>query len=254
MLCSNSTGNSTGDPHDVSGDTVDRNLTGQFASNSFAADFLAKLDLIATAAQAAARNCVRVLDVGTGTARIPIEICTRRGDIVVTAVDRATRALQTARRNVEQAGMTCAIQIEKADASSLPYANASFDAVISSSLLHHVSNRHGVLTEMTRVLRPGGLLFVRDTLRGSDVQKIAEVLSRSSCATHEARRAVFQRAFHAMPNVDEAREMALAAGLPAAWVRQSGPRHWIICGRLPDFSPSGRSLDTGCRPFAPTRS
>ena len=234
MLCRNL----NGDLRDASGETVARELIGEFATNSFADEFLAQLDLISSgtrgssSTRAAAGDYFHVLDVGTGTARIPIEICTRRGDILCTAVDRATRALQTARRNVQQAGLNCAIRIEKADANSLPFANASFDGVISSSLLHHVANRHGVLTEMVRVLRPGGLLFVRDTLRGSDAGQIAHILSRGSCDNHAAQRAVFDSAFHAMLNIDEARDLALTAGLPRECVRQSGPRHWMLEFRL----------------------
>lgn len=221
---------------DAFGETIDRSLAGNPASLAFADEFLAHLDRNSSGTGVADGDPVCVLDVGTGFARIPIEICMRRGGIGFTAVDRATRALQTARRNVEQAGMSRVIRIEQAEAISLPYATASFDAVISSSLLHHVSNRLDALREMTRVLRPGGLLLVRDTLRASDAGQIAQILSRNNDSANDNSRQVFQNAFHAMLNIDEARELSLAAGLPARSVRQAGPRHWMLEFRLPRIS------------------
>jgi SAM-dependent methyltransferase len=178
-----------------------------------------------------AGNCIRVLDVGTGTARIPIDVCSRRRDIRLTAVDRATRALQTANRTIAKAGLSHAIQVVRADAHSLPFANASFEAVISNGLLHHVANQLGVLDEMTRVLRPGGLLFIRDALPGSDAGRIAQVLS-GSCKSPDTRREVFKNASNAMLTIDEARDLAAAAGFPRECVRQSDLRHWVLAGVL----------------------
>lgn len=205
-------------------------LPAAFTGNSFTDDFLAQLDLTDSAAPAAAGDCIRVLDVGTGTARIPIEICRRHGDIRITAVERAARAAQTARRNVERAGLTFGIRIEQADALSLPFADGSFGAVISNSLLHHVPDQAGVLREMTRVLSPGGLLFIRDTLQGADSRQIAEVLATSR-ETGARRQAVFETAFGAMLTIDGARDLAVCAGLPPESVYQSGTRHWMLAFR-----------------------
>jgi SAM-dependent methyltransferase len=238
MLSGNFTGNYSRAPHGVSRETVARDRPGDVASHSFAYEFIAQLELISAATPVPDGDCVGVLDVGTGTAQIPIEICSRRGEIRCTAVDRAARALQTARRNVEQAGLSRVIGIAQAEADSLPFADASFDAVISSGLLHHVSNQPAVLSEMARVLRPGGLLLIRDTLKGSDAGQIARILSRNSGGTCCTQRAV-QNDFHAMLNIDEVREMALAAGLPSASVRQAGRRHWTLAFRRQQISELG---------------
>lgn len=224
MICDKT----TVERRDASGETLDMNLRDDAASRSFAAEFLACLNRNDIGTGSTASDPIRVLDVGTGTARIPITICQRQGGIACTAVDRAARALETARRNVLQAGLSRAIHIVQAEAASLPCESASFDAVISGSLLHHVSNRLGVLQEMQRVLRPGGLLFIRDTIRGSDAGQIARILSRGSGSSPGTQQIGFTRTVHAMLSVDEARRLALAAGLPAKCVRQAGPRHWVL--------------------------
>src|SRR4051812_468438 len=107
-------------------------------------------------------NPIRVLDVGTGTALIPIELCSRELPIHVTAVDLAAHMLQLGQRNVIRAGLQSQIKLEQIDAKALPYANATFDWVISNSIVHHIPEPLSIMREMVRVLKPGGLLFVRD--------------------------------------------------------------------------------------------
>ncbi len=221
-----------GNMRDASREIFERKVTGDSASRSFADQFLARFDRMSSDCEVAAGNCVRILDVGTGWARIPIAICSRRGEFRFTAVDKSTRALENARRNVEQSGMTGKIRVVPADASALPFENASFDAVISGSLLHHVSNQYRVLNEMLRVLRTGGLLFVRDTLKGSDARQIAQILACNSGESRQARPAACRIARPGVLDIDEARALALAAGVPGECVRQSGPQHWLLEFRL----------------------
>jgi ubiquinone/menaquinone biosynthesis C-methylase UbiE len=173
---------------------------------------------------------LRILDVGTGTARIPVAICRQRGGIELTAVDRSGGILQRARQHVARAGLADAIRIDVADARQLPYAAWSFDAVISNGLVHHLSDRMAVLREMTRVLRPGGLLFVRDSLPGPDGETIAGILARNTRRT-PLPPACAGRSPGAL-TIDEARALVSFAGFPGKWVRQSGPRHWLLEGRV----------------------
>lgn len=205
---------------------------------SFADELLAMLN-----SAASPRSKIRVLDVGAGVARIPIEICTRQAGIEIVAVDLRPRILQRARTNIDRAGLGDSICVNQADACSLPYADASFDAVISNALLHHLPRRRDALLEMLRVVRPAGVLLVRDSLRQPDAAKIARILASCAGGTTGNQRNVFQDAFHAALNLDEVRDMACAAGLTPDWVRQAGSRHWMICGHLPDFICGGFPLN-----------
>ena len=47
-------------------------------------------------------------------------------------------------------------QVEQCDAAALPFADASFDAVIANHMLYHVDDPAAVVHEFDRVLRPGG--------------------------------------------------------------------------------------------------
>src|SRR5581483_7142239 len=103
-----------------------------------------------------------ILDVGTGTAQIPIELCRQSMTASVVAVDLAEHMLCLGRTNVHRAGFADRIRLEKVDAKHLPFAEGTFAAVISNSIVHHIPAPAGVLTEMTRVLASGGTIFVRD--------------------------------------------------------------------------------------------
>src|SRR5690606_27348274 len=119
-----------------------------------------------------------VLDVGTGTARIPIDICRRAENVRITAVDLSANMFQRGLRNVIEAGFKHAIRLAQVDAKGLPWPADGFDAVISNSIVHYIPQPLDALCEMVRVLRPGGLLFVRDLLRPPDAATIASILAK----------------------------------------------------------------------------
>ena len=103
-----------------------------------------------------------VLDLGAGTAQIPIELCRQYEDCRVMAVDLSIEMLELARYNVEVAGLIERIGLDLLDAKQLPFQDDSFHAVISNSIVHHIPNPLDVLKEAVRVTAVGGILFFRD--------------------------------------------------------------------------------------------
>src|SRR5947209_19703589 len=74
-----------------------------------------------------------VLDVGTGTAQIPLELCRRAAGVEVVGIDLAEHMLAVGRDNVRRAGLAGRVRLERCDAKHLPYEAGSFGAVISNS-------------------------------------------------------------------------------------------------------------------------
>ncbi len=72
-------------------------------------------------------------------------------------LDTSTAALSSARDNFRADGLTCSANC--GDALAMPYADASFDVVVSIGLLEHFEDITDPLREQMRVLRPGGLLL-----------------------------------------------------------------------------------------------
>jgi ubiquinone/menaquinone biosynthesis C-methylase UbiE len=167
-----------------------------------------------------------VLDVGTGTAQIPIELCRQHPTATVTGIDLAEHMLRVGRANVERAGLAQRIRLERHDAKKLPHAAGSFGAVISNSIIHHIPEPAGVLAEMVRVTAQGGALFVRDLLRPADEETLEHLVSRYAGDANAHQQQMFRASLHAALTLPEVRALVAALGFPADGVRQTTDRHW----------------------------
>ena len=93
----------------------------------------------------------RVLDVGTGTALIPIELCRRDPLVEVDAIDLAAHMLALAERNVARASFGRRIRVARVDAKATPWPDGAFDGVLSNSIVHHIPEPGRVLAEVWRL-------------------------------------------------------------------------------------------------------
>ena len=185
--------------------------------------------LTTSATEVIAFPYLNVLDVGTGTALIPIELCCREVACHITAIDLAAEMLKLADINIARAGLASRIQAERIDAKHLPYAVGSFDAVISNSIVHHIPEPRAVFTEMRRVLRSGGVLFVRDLLRPQSLAEVEHLVATYAGRENAHSQQLFRDSLHAALSLVEVRELAVDAGLAAAGVQQTSDRHWTLC-------------------------
>ncbi len=107
----------------------------------------------------------RVLDLGCGTATLTILIKQTHPDAHVVGLDGDTKILEIARKKA--AKVDARITLNEGMAYQLPYAENSFERVLSSLMLHHltVDNKRRTLAEVFRVLAPDGELHVADFKR-----------------------------------------------------------------------------------------
>jgi 2-polyprenyl-3-methyl-5-hydroxy-6-metoxy-1,4-benzoquinol methylase len=179
----------------------------------------------------------RVLDVGTGTGLIPIELCRRDSLVRVDAIDLAHHMLAYAERNVARAGLTARVTLARLDAKNTPWPAGAFDAVVSNSIVHHIPEPGALLAEMWRLIRRGGLLFVRDLERPPTAAHVAELVCRHAPvadgpaevrATHERQRGLFEASLHAALTTSEMRDLVTALDIPAEAVQATSDRHYTL--------------------------
>jgi ubiquinone/menaquinone biosynthesis C-methylase UbiE len=172
-----------------------------------------------------------ILDVGTGTAQIPIELCRRAPTARVVAVDLAENMLAVARANVRRAALEDRLEIRRCDAKGLPFADASFGALVSNSIVHHIPEPGSVLAEMVRVTAPGGQLFVRDLLRAADEAELLGLVAAYTGDANAHQQQMFADSLHAALTLAEVRDLVAALGFPAESVQQTTDRHWTWTAR-----------------------
>ena len=173
-----------------------------------------------------------VLDVGTGTAQIPIELARRPVECRITAIDLASEMLAVARRNVTAAGLRN-VTLELVDAKGLPYPDASFDVVMSNSIVHHIPNPDATFAEMRRVVRPGGLLFVRDLLRPDSSDAVEQFVTQYAGDETPHQQQLFRQSLHASLTLEELRGMVRSVGIDPAGITQTSDRHWTLVWQRP---------------------
>lgn len=174
-----------------------------------------------------------VLDVGTGTARIPITLLARSPGAQVMATDLAGSMLEVARHNVRAAGLDAFIVLEAADAKGLPYGDGAFAAVVSNSLIHHIPEPAAALGEMVRVLASGGVLLVRDLFRPADEGEVERLVQLHASGDTPTQRALFEASLRASLTVDEVRALVGPLGVPPEAVEATSDRHWTLAWRRP---------------------
>ena len=109
----------------------------------------------------------RVLDVATqegGFVRILAESLKSYTEIV--GIDISEQAIEIAQSTFDQEN----IQFIQMDAEQMGLEDESFDTVSISALLHHLANIPAVLTEMKRVLRPGGRFIIAEMHRDGQTE------------------------------------------------------------------------------------
>ncbi len=144
------------------------------------------------------------LDIGTGPGQIVLKLTRRLPTWHFIGVDRSANMIKQARSSASAGGssghgfgraepcgpgqkapglprslrpdvlcretpeaLTSRIQFFLADANRLPLPDASFDLVMSNSVLHHLAEPQRMLAEIARLVKPGGAILVRDLRRPS---------------------------------------------------------------------------------------
>ena len=187
---------------------------------------------------------IRILDVATGGADIPRAISRWAGGrglaVTVEAIDQSEQAVTAA--TAWSAGYP-EIRLRRAQAPPLPYPDRSFDYVVSSLFLHHLTEDEGVclLREMERVARRG--LIVNDLHRTRTARLLTAIatrlLSPNRLTRHDGPMSIL-RGFRPQ----ELQRMAAMAGLSGA---RTTLHPWFRVALVAETAPQTRDSRLGTR-------
>lgn len=105
----------------------------------------------------------RVLEVGCGRG-VGIEVLLAFGAAHVTGFDLDPKMVALAQQRVARYGDRARVFVGDAEAIDAP--DSSFDVVVDYGIIHHIPNWRQALKEIARVLKPGGVFYFEDLLKG----------------------------------------------------------------------------------------
>ena len=170
----------------------------------------------------------RMLDIGTGPGHVPLLVVERLRGARVVGVDLARRMLARAERHRAGSAHGERVEFRPGDAKRLDFDDASFDAVFSNTILHHIPDPRPFLGEAARVLRPGGALLIRDLYRPESPERALELVAEHAAAESAANRELFRASLHAALTPEELRAVADEAGLGEARLVIDSDRHMSL--------------------------
>ena len=213
----------------------------------------------------------RVLDVACGRGESARVLAENYGCRIV-GIDYSEENIHRANRLTEDVGLSSRVQFIQGDAECLPFANESFDVVTCECSLSIFPDALLALTEMKRVLRPGGRLGISDVVLNKPLPKslkdlVGHVLCISGALSIDGYHDVFtktgfsairtrdvsevlgemitrmERRIGIIENFLDREQFELANGLSASFSSISAARDFIMSGG------AGYALITGKKPI-----
>jgi ubiquinone/menaquinone biosynthesis C-methylase UbiE len=173
-------------------------------------------------------QAVRILDIGTGTARIPILMCQQRPQYLFTGIDLAQSMLIIGQRNIEAAKLTQRIRLERVDSKRTPYPDREFDMVVSNSLVHHLPEPSSLFTEIKRLVKLDGAILVRDLIRPESDDLVNDLVAKFGSDYDDRQQQLFRDSLTAALTIAEVQALIDRVGLAHVKLTQTSELHWTL--------------------------
>lgn len=164
----------------------------------------ARASNLALAAAAGIQPGDHVLDAGCGVCGPSIDITSGINDVLIEAVTISAVQCNIGRRRAGEAGLSDRVRVTMADYHALPFVANSFDKVIFFESSGYTNNAPLLFSEVFRVLRPGGRVYIKDIFR----------LEKALTAVEQEQLALFDRVYaFCTPKLSETWQALRDAGL-----------------------------------------
>lgn len=170
----------------------------------------------------------KMLDLGTGPGHIPLLVASEMSEAKIFAADLSQYMLDLARSKLAATNFGDRIEFHLADVKALPFEDHSFDTVFSNTILHHIPEPIQMLREAWRVLKPDGVLLIRDLFRPADEASLNKLVALHAAQCNDHQRAMFRDSLCAALTPDELRSLAQKAGMKNVEVVIDTDRHMSL--------------------------
>lgn len=170
----------------------------------------------------------RVVDFGTGTAKVPVLMARARRDLEVLALDPAQQMLNVAATHVAEHRLEAVITLSRLDGRTTGLPAAHCDLVLCNSTVHHLHQPAALLREMKRVLRPGGAVLIRDLERPETMDDAWAIVKRVAAGDSMNQQQLFFDSLCASLTRAEMQQLLAEVGWGELAVIKSSDRHWSV--------------------------
>jgi len=174
---------------------------------------------------------LRVLDLGCGPADVTTRLANALPSARFTGVDGSAPMLEHAATRLRDAGLDDRVQLEHRHLPDADLESRRFDVVVSTSVLHHLTEPAALWTTVARCTEVGAAIFVGDLRRPRDLDTLDELVA-GAAGEPEVLVDDFRNSLCASYRVDEVRAQVAAAGLDLT-VEELGERHLAAWGHAP---------------------
>jgi SAM-dependent methyltransferase len=176
----------------------------------------------------------RVADLGCGPGDIALRVAARWPQAQVDALDGSAAMLACAVAAAAREPLAAArVRFVQGLLPGTGLPPASYDLLISNSLLHHLHDPAVLWQELRRLGRPGAGVLVMDLRRPADEAAAAAIVATYAGDEPEVLRRDFHASLCAAFTPQEVRAQLAAAGLAGLEVRTVSDRHLVVHGQLP---------------------
>lgn len=159
----------------------------------------------------------RVLDIGTGSGCLAIELARAHPHWRITGVDISENMLQLARQNVIWGTLADRIDFTQASAAALPFSDGYFSLVVSNSSFHLWQDPLSVFKEIARVTSPGGYCIIWDNFRMTLLNPIFSLIGLIMGMSASQRR-IWLQAIHSSYTIGEVKAILRQSAFKGARV------------------------------------
>jgi ubiquinone/menaquinone biosynthesis C-methylase UbiE len=171
-------------------------------------------------------------DLGCGPGDISIRMAIQYPGWTVIGLDAGSNMLKLAQERLAAEQLDGRVRFRQSYLPDPSLPAASFDALISNSLLHHLPQPRVLWQSIVHLARPGAVIQVMDLLRPDTESEAQRLVDTYSADAPDVLREDFYNSLLAAYTPFEVSEQLLAAGLDRLKIEIPSDRHWIVHGRF----------------------